>query len=173
MRFTYANISQVLLLKFILNKVVYTTYSLYIYIMEFNNIDRFNPRTCFSGQITRINRSIANIFRAYLKPFDVTNSQLTILFILSKRPGINQKQLSDMAVLEKSSLNRNLKRLFDKNYISRKDLPSLTLTQQGKTFVNDIIPEWEKAMQDVRTVLGEEGEHALETLHRKLILSKS
>lgn len=141
--------------------------------MEFKNIENFNPRTCISGQMMRINRSIANIFRTYLKPFDVTDSQLTILFVLSKREGINQKQLSDITVLEKSTLNRNLKRLYDKNYISRHQFPSLSLTKEGKTFVNSVIPEWEKAMKEIRNIIGEEGEYALSTLHQKLIPPKS
>ena len=141
--------------------------------MEFKNIENFNPRTCISGQIMRINRSIANIFRTYLKPFDVTDSQLTILFVLSKREGINQKQLSDITVLEKSTLNRNLKRLYDKNYISRHQFPSLSLTKEGKTFVNSVIPEWEKAMKEIRNLIGEEGEYALSALHQKLIPPKS
>jgi len=137
--------------------------------MEFNNIDNFNPRSCLSGQMNRINRHIANTFRKYLKPFDITDSQLTILFVLSKRQNINQKTLSDITVLEKSTLNRNLKRLFDKHYISRDKFPILELTLEGKTFVNAIIPEWEKAMQDIRKQLGEDGEHALQELHNKLI----
>ena len=140
--------------------------------MEFENIEHFNPKTCISGQIMRINRRIANIFRSYLKPFDITSSQLSILFILSKRDGLNQKQLSDITVLEKSSLNRNLKRLFDKHYISKEDFPVLNLTTEGRTFVNRIIPEWEKAMQDVRELLGDDGETALKTVHQKLIPPK-
>ncbi len=137
--------------------------------MEFNNIDNFNPRSCFSGQMNRINRHIANTFRKYLKPFDITDSQLTILFVLSKKQNINQKTLSEITVLEKSTLNRNLKRLFDKHYISRNSFPMLELTTEGKTFVNTIIPEWEKAMQDIRKQIGAEGEQALKALHNKLI----
>lgn len=137
--------------------------------MEFKNINQFNPKSCISGQMNRMNRQIANIFRTYLKPFDITDSQLTILFVLSKRQDLNQKKLSDITVLEKSTLNRNLKRLFDKNYISKANLPILTLTQEGKQFVNRVIPEWEKAMQDVRALIHQDGEEALHLLYSKLI----
>lgn len=137
--------------------------------MEFKNIDQFNPKFCISGQMNRMNRQIANIFRTYLKPFDITDSQLTILFVLSKRQDLNQKKLSDITILEKSTLNRNLKRLFDKNYISKANLPILTLTLEGKQFVNRVIPEWEKAMKDVRALIHQDGEEALHLLYSKLI----
>lgn len=140
--------------------------------MELKHIDEFNPRTCISGQVMRINRKIANIFRTYLKPYDITDSQLTILFVLSKHSKLNQKQLSNITVLEKSTLNRNLTRLYNKNYISRENFPLLTISQEGKVFVNNIIPEWEKAMEEVRLIIGFEGEQNLQDLHTKLITPK-
>lgn len=141
--------------------------------MEFKHIENFNPKTCISGQVMRINRKIANIFRAYLRPYDITDSQLTILFVLSKHHKLNQKQLSKITVLEKSTLNRNLTRLYNKKYISREEFPLLTITQEGKIFVNGIIPQWEKAMEEVRTLIGTEGEQHLKDLHTKLITPKS
>lgn len=125
--------------------------------MEFKNIASFNPRECISGKIMRLNRLTANVFRKYLAPFNVTDSQLTLLFILSKKGKSNQKELSQIAKLEKSSLNRNLKRLVDKNYITRKEFPQLKLTHTGKIFVEKIIPEWEKAMTEIKELITEEG----------------
>ena len=86
---------------------------------KYPNIESFDPRECLSGRISRIHRLTATIFRKYIAPFDVTNSQLTLLFILSKNAGLTQKQLSDIAKLEKSSLHRNLKRLLDQEYLNK------------------------------------------------------
>ncbi|NVK53472.1 MAG: MarR family transcriptional regulator [Flavobacteriaceae bacterium] len=102
-------------------------------------------------------------------PFNITDSQLSILFILTKKGGLTQKQLSDIIRLEKSSLNRNLKRLFDKNYLSRADFPTIRITHLGKSFVNDIIPEWKKAMNEISQLLEEDGKNALDLVHTKLI----
>lgn len=140
--------------------------------MEFKNINQFNPKSCISGQVNRINRVIANIFRTYLSPFNITDSQLTILFILSKRDDLNQKKLCDIALLEKSTLNRNLKRLYEKKYISKANSPILSITVEGKHFVNSVIPEWEKAMKEVRAIIEPDGENALHLLHTKLLTSK-
>jgi len=137
--------------------------------VEFENIHSFNPITCISGKVSRLNRLTANVFRNYLNPFDITSSQLSILFILAKREGLTQKQLSDIAKLEKSSLNRNLKRLFEKNYLSKADFPIIKITYGGKVFVNKIIPEWGKAMKEIRNLLGKDGEAALNIVLKKLL----
>jgi len=135
---------------------------------EINDFTSFDPRVCLSGKISRIHRLTANIFRKYIAPFDVTNSQVSLLFILSKNSGLTQKQLSDMAKLEKSSLHRNLKRLVESGYIGRNYFPEFQITETGKQLVIAIIPEWEKAMAEIRSVIGEEGETAVSEIHKKL-----
>ncbi|MBO6515707.1 MAG: MarR family transcriptional regulator [Bacteroidia bacterium] len=137
--------------------------------MNLENLESFDPRMCISGKMTRINRITANIFRKHLHPYDITNSQTTILFILSKLQGLPQKRLSEIAVLEKSTLNRNLKRLYDKELVSRKDFPVISITNKGKQFVNDIIPAWRNAMDEITNILNPEGEQALNLLHNKLV----
>jgi len=137
--------------------------------MEFENLECFDPSECISGKVMRLNRITANVFRKYLIPFNITGSQLSILFVLAKKGGLTQKQLSNIVQLEKSSLNRNLKRLFDKNYLSRTDFPTIQITHVGKSFVNDIIPEWKKAMDEISELLGEDGKTALNLVHKRLI----
>lgn len=117
----------------------------------------------------RLNRMTANIFRKHLKPFGITDSQLTLLFVLTKRNNLNQKELSDIAVLEKSSLNRNLKRLIDSELVSKSSFPIIRITEKGKILVNTIIPEWEKAMTEIKELLESDGISALDTLITKLI----
>ncbi len=135
--------------------------------MELENLRNLNPSICISGKVRRLNRLTANVFRKYLKPFNVTDSQLSLLFMFSKRD-FTQKELAEKTGLEKSSLNRNLQRLFESNYISRSDFPVIKITSSGSAFVNDIIPEWKKAMSEIRQLLGVEGEEALNLVMNKL-----
>jgi len=117
----------------------------------------------------RMSRVTANIFRKYLSPFGVTNSQLTLLFILAKRDGLSQKQLSEIAVLEKSSLHRNLIRLVDAGLVAKEAFPLIKITDEGKSLVNEVIPEWRKAMDEIKSKLEGEGLLALDTLTDKLL----
>ena len=81
----------------------------------------------------------------------------------------DQKELSDFTKLEKSSINRNLKRLIDAELISSVNFPKLQITPKGKIVVNQIIPEWKKAMSEIEALLGQDGKEALNTLMDKLI----
>lgn len=115
----------------------------------------------------RLNRLTANVFRQHLSPFNITNSQLNVLFVLSKMDGLTQKELTEILQIEKSSLHRNLKRLFARDFLTKSEFPVIKITHEGKVLVNNIIPEWEKAMDEIRQTLEEDGENAL-----NLILSK-
>lgn len=139
---------------------------------NYERIESFNPSECLSGSISRIHRLTAAIFRKHIAPFGVTNSQLTLLFILSKHSTLNQMQLSTIAKLEKSSLHRNIKRLVANNYVSKIAFPLFQLTDDGKKLVNAIIPEWERAMTEIREIIGKEGELSIHKIHQNLI-SKS
>lgn len=141
--------------------------------MEFKNIDEFDPRTCIGGQIGRIERLISGIFRKHLKEHDITNSQLSLLFVLTRAKDCNQKQLAQIAVLEKSSLNRNLKRLFEKEYILKEEKWIINITEEGLIFVDKVIPDWKKAMDEIRAILNEDGEEAMKLISKRFLSRKS
>lgn len=136
--------------------------------MEFKHLDTVDPSTCLSGKMNRINRLTANIFRKHLSGFDVTSSQLSLLFVLLKSGGMTQKEMTDMLYLEKSSLNRNLKKLFEKKYATRDEFPIIRITHEGKVLVDEVIPSWEAAMKEIRSLLHEDGEAAVNTVLSKL-----
>ncbi|QCW98998.1 winged helix-turn-helix transcriptional regulator [Aggregatimonas sangjinii] len=133
------------------------------------NNGSYHPKECISSKVMRLNRIIANIFRKYLKPFGITNSQLSILFVLNYRNDLNQRKLSDLTILEKSSLNRNLTRLQQSDLISKAKFPYIRITEKGRQLVNNIIPEWEKAMAECNLLIEKEGINALNLLMDKVL----
>ncbi len=135
---------------------------------DFPNIASCDPRLCISGRISRIQRIVSEIFRKELKPYDLSNSQLSILFVLSKRPQAMQKEICDILYLEKSSLSRNLTRLFSKNYVTKLDNGMVQISHEGKVHLEKVIPAWENAMKTARKKLREEGEDALQLVLNNL-----
>lgn len=133
--------------------------------MEFNNIEKFDPSSCIAGKVMRIKRLTANIFRKHLAPYHITDSQLTLMFVMSKRRSMTQKQMSEMVFLEKSSLSRNLTRLIDRKLIHKSGPHQIEITTDGLYFVENIIPIWEKAMNEIREQIGEEGEDSLNAVY--------
>ena len=118
--------------------------------------------------MNRINRLTGNIFRKHLKGLEITNSQLTLLFVLFKRGGLSQKELTDILFMEKSSVNRNLRRLFEKEYASKADFPIITITEKGKLLLEKVVPSWKAAMAEIREALQDDGEDAVDIILSKL-----
>ena len=137
-------------------------------VKTYPKIDQLSPSECISGKIMRCNRVIANIFRKHIAQFDVTDSQLSILFVIAKANHANQNKISKLLYLEKSTVNRNLNRLLQRNIISYKAGKETILTEEGKLLLNTIIPHWEKAMTEIRAILTESGENAINLLTNKL-----
>ena len=131
-------------------------------------LENFNPSTCISGKMMRCNRKVANTFRKHISQFDITNSQLSILFVLTKKIELNQKEISDILFLEKSTVNRNIKRLVQSNFILQQGKNKLSITEKGKNKVKEILPHWQKAMDEIREVLSDDGEENLNQLVQKL-----
>ena len=101
------------------------------------------------------------MFRKHISSFGITNSQLSILFVVVKKQVVTQALLSEMLYLEKSTVSRNIRRLLKNNYIAKDSKQQITMTEEGKTLLEKVIPEWEKGMAEARSILKGEGEEAL------------
>jgi len=133
-----------------------------------DTLQHFNPSVCISNKVQQINRVVANIYRKYLQPFNITDSQLTLLFVLTKKGQLTQTELCHMLHLEKSSLHRNLKRLLERQFINKEEDKWIGLTSKGLQLVKEIIPEWEKALQETEALLNEDGMQAVNTIIQKI-----
>ena len=142
--------------------VVYTTQ------MKLQHLNSIDPTTCLNGKMNRIKRLTGNIFRKHLKGFDLTSSQLTMLFVLFKRGGITQKEMTDILFMEKSSVNRNLRRLIEKNYVTKGNFPLIEITDKGRLLLDEVVPSWQAAMKEIREALQQDGEDAVDTILSKL-----
>lgn len=136
--------------------------------MNYTEIEKTDFSSCIAGKVGLISRLTSNIFRKHLAKHDITESQLSILFITSKMKEITQKQISEFYYLEKSTVSRNLKRLAERGYLEQKQLPKLVITESGLEFVTEVIPSWKKAMKEIEKALGENGVTAIDEVVTKL-----
>ena len=128
---------------------------------KYPHTDSFDPSFCISRKLMKCNRIVSAIFRRYYLPFGLTNSQVSILFVLAKKKRATQTELADFLSLEKSTVSRNMQRLFQNGYLDKESLKEIKLTKKGQALLEQIIPEWDKAMAEARTKLKKEGEQAL------------
>ncbi|MEO0895579.1 MAG: MarR family transcriptional regulator [Bacteroidota bacterium] len=116
----------------------------------------------------KCHRIIASIFRKHFKEFGVTNSQFSMMLFISKAKKVNQALISKQMHLDKSSVNRNLKRLLDQGWVQKEDKMILTMTPKGFELMEEMIPKWNLAMDEVKEAIGEDGIRAVDLLLAKL-----
>ena len=125
------------------------------------------PNQCIGARIGRANRILSNLYRKHIASYGITNSQMTLLFVISKKGETTQNAICEMLYLEKSTVSRNLKLLLTEDLI-KKEGRTLLATEKGMTLLEKMIPAWDKAMKEARTILGEEGEEAVGLLMGRL-----
>jgi DNA-binding MarR family transcriptional regulator len=134
----------------------------------YKNVDKAKPDECLAAKIMKSHRIMNGIFRKHLQPFGITNPQLTILFTLSKRETVTQTELGNILFLEKSSVSRNMRHLTSAGLISRANHTHLKIEDKGLQLLEEVIPAWNKAMDETKDLLGMDGMFALDTLIDKL-----
>ncbi|MEL6251328.1 MAG: MarR family winged helix-turn-helix transcriptional regulator [Bacteroidota bacterium] len=123
------------------------------------NFDRINPASCVNARLRRLHRMINTAYQQKINPFGLRGSMLSILFIIGKNPGINQKTVADLLVLDASTMSRDLKKLMEKKWVeinkgedSRSSV--LSLSDEGYELVDEIAPVWENLHTKVQEILG-------------------
>lgn len=125
--------------------------------------------------IAAIYRSFKSILNYKLADIDIKSGQHDFFFIISKNEGINQKELSDILYIGKSTTAKAVKNLIGSGYIMRVQDPSdkrfnrLYLTEKGR----DIVPRINATFSEIMDIIAnglsdDEYEQAL-TLLKKIL----
>jgi DNA-binding MarR family transcriptional regulator len=131
---------------------------------------KFDVTQCIGNRLRCLSRIVDNEFRKMLKDFDITESQLSIIFALSKLGKTEQGEIGETLFLERSTVSRNIKLLENRGVVSRTASyrPEIEMTKQGEVLLKQILPIWEALMNNLCDTLGEEGLLGLKTLEQKL-----
>ena len=124
------------------------------------NFDKIDPRTCMNAKLRKLHRLINSVYMSNLKPFGIRGSMLSILFIIGKRPGINQKTIADLLILDQSTMTRDLKKLETNGWVVKKAGEDarhkvLELTNNGYELLEKVTPVWKKMHRKVEKILGQ------------------
>lgn len=123
------------------------------------NFDRINPTLCINAKLRRLHRLINSAYQQKINPFGLRGSMLSILFIIGKNPGVNQKTISELLVLDASTMSRDLKKLINKGWVRRSKgedsrHSNLELTQEGFELLEEVAPVWESLHSKVEGIIG-------------------
>lgn len=126
---------------------------------ETPNFDRINPATCINSKLRRLHRLINSAYQAHIQPFGLRGSMLSILFIIGKMPGVNQKFLAERLVLDASTMSRDLKKMTNTGWIRSQAgedarVTEWFLTRAGQELLEEVSPVWEALHHQVSDLLG-------------------
>ncbi len=135
----------------------------------------FQYNQCIAARLRKLTRVVDNILRSDLKGFGITENQITILFVLSKKGKMEQGKLGKHLGLERSSISRNIQILLDKGYIikSKAFRPEIELTRKGFDNVSKFTPIWNEFMNKWYDIIGEDGMEYLNKLEQKILNNQS
>ena len=104
-------------------------------------------------------RAITRRYDAYLRPYGVTATQLSLMGGMSMVPGATVSQLAVARGFERTTLTRNLDKLEQMGLVAsatqgRGRVPALT--KKGEALIAELLPLWRKAQAELRAELSTE-----------------
>ena len=132
---------------------------------------KYELEQCVGNKLRRLSRIVDGHYRSGLKDFNITENQMSLLFVLHTAGKVDQGFLGKILHLERSSISRNINILIRNEYVTKNSeyRPQVLLTNKGTNLVNKLIPLWENIMDNIVSEIGEEGVDMINKLEKKLI----
>jgi|GEM_PF-3406926 len=147
------------------------SFTYYFNMQELTNYHRIDARGCLAGKLRMINRIVTNSYNKTLREhgIEITVSQLNLLATISKMDKPRQVDICMELGIEKSTLSRDLERLRAQHLIPRKTHPEggpgyLVLTERGLEYMDQMLPVWQKAQNEMKMAMGLEAVEAVNKL---------
>ena len=114
---------------------------------------------CMGMRVRRAARVVGNYYDLHLKLVGLKGTQFTLLNAIFLNPSIAITQLADLLLLNRTTLNRNLKPLERQGLIRThpgedQRTRILQLTQEGRSILKQALPLWLEAQSGVVETLG-------------------
>lgn len=117
-------------------------------------------RTCIAVRLRLLNRVVTNYYDDALRPLDLKVSQMNILVAAAKMGTARPAAVCDHLHLDVSTLSRNVERMKARGWLEvvpdedGRSQP-FRLTPRGRKLLEQAVPAWSEAQQQVKKVLGD------------------
>jgi DNA-binding MarR family transcriptional regulator len=130
-------------------------------------------RECLGVRVRMIHRAVSRIYDKALRPHGLRPGQMTILVGVAYAGAVKPSRLCRALHMEKSTLSRDLEALRRQGWVeieadAQKHGHTLRLTQSGQSLLEEVLPAWQQAQDQVAELLGETGVDAMHEAAHKL-----
>ena len=103
-------------------------------------------------------RAITRRYDAYLRPHGMSATQLSLLGAIRMLPGLTVSEMADERGFDRTTLTRNLDKLEEKGLVTstqraRGNGRIATITPDGDALLEQLLPLWRQAQQELRLEL--------------------
>jgi len=131
-------------------------------------------QTCMFNKTRTISRYVTNLYANALKEVGVTPVQFSILTAVQLIPNANVNHLSSALMMDRTTLNRNLKPLLRDGYIDIQESTDrrerkISITQEGQEVYEKGYKKWEEAQKEFEEVIGMDDWLAMNSLFDTII----
>src|SRR6266705_5963437 len=115
---------------------------------------------CIAVRLRTLNRVITNIYDNALRPLDLKVSQMNILVAAATMGTVRPLEVCEYLHLDVSTLSRNVDRMKARGWLEvvpdedGRSQP-FRLTPRGRKLLEQAVPAWSKAQQQVKKALGD------------------
>ncbi len=134
-------------------------------------------RECIAVRVRLINRVISALYDQALRPFGLRISQANVLAAVAHMGSARPALVSRVLRIEKSTLSRDVELMKQKGWLES-DPPAggryqmIRLTPRGTKLLDNIQPSWQKAQEEAKLLIGDDGEAALRHMASRLGLGE-
>ena len=137
---------------------VYTLFNM-VMMADGKRLESCAKCTCFN--LRKASRAITQLFDRAIKPYGLRGTQFSILVVLSAAGPETITRLSDILVMDRTTLTRNLRPMEKAGMIKLEQgedprSKRVSLTAKGKKAFVGIFPHWEKTQNRIIEKLGKE-----------------
>ena len=117
--------------------------------------------TCLCQRVRMAARAVTRVYDQALRPTGLRSTQFTNLVAASVAGGLPLHRLADILGLERTTLTRNLAAITRQGLIEITNSDGRTrnvfLSPAGRIRLNQALPLWDQAQQQLHEILGDEG----------------
>ena len=117
-------------------------------------------------------RAITRRYDAYLRPFGLTATQLSLLGALRGMPGATVSEIAEARGFDRTTLTRNLDRLMAMGLVraghsAHGNGRTSVITPNGDELIDQVLPLWRQAQADIKAELSRDTfDDSIKTLQR-------
>ena len=124
---------------------------------------------CLAVRIRFMARVVTSMYDQAQRNLDITINQANILVFLILHPGASPGAIGRALQMEKSTVSRSLERMKKKEWIevepgNTRGILKVRVTAGGNQLLASLWGEWQKTQEEMREMLGHEGNAAVYTI---------